>query len=361
LKPIELRSDTFTLPTPRMLAAAGVAELGDDVYGEDPTVARLEALSAERLGKEAGCLMPSGTMANLTAILARCDRGTKVVVGAESDIYVYEAGGASVVGGVVYEPLPNLPDGRIALADLAAACAVDADDPQFALPALICLETPQNRCGGIPLDLGYLADVADLARAHGVGLHLDGARVFNAALALGVPPAEVARRADTVQFCLSKGLSAPIGSVLVGDRDTIGRARRIRKMLGGGMRQAGVIAACGIVALQDAGRLAEDHANAARLARGLAGLPGLLVEPERVRTNMVFFSVADARFTPRSFIEAARDRGVRVEELGPGRIRAVTHSGITEADVDAAVAVFADLLAPAAPRAPREGSLEVLR
>ncbi|QYC41612.1 L-allo-threonine aldolase [Nonomuraea coxensis DSM 45129] len=347
---VELRSDTFTLPTPAMLEAAASAPLGDDVYGEDPTVARLERLAAGLLGKDAACLMPSGTMANLAAVLAHCPRGGKAVVGRESDLYVYEAGGASVCGGVVYEPLPNQPDGTILLSDLEEALTVDRADPQFAVPALVALESPQNRCGGVPVGPAYLAEAAGLARRHGAALHLDGARLFNAATALGVTPAELAAPADTVQICLSKGLCAPIGSLLVGEAGAIGRARRIRKLLGGGMRQAGVIAACGILALTEmTGRLAEDHENAARLARGLSGLPGLELDPGPPATNMVFFRVRDPRHTTRSFIDAARERGVRMEELGHGRIRAVTHAGVTTTDIDHTVNVLRALLTPPVP------------
>ncbi|WP_372666093.1 GntG family PLP-dependent aldolase [Amycolatopsis kentuckyensis] len=342
---VELRSDTFTLPTPTMLEAAARAPLGDDVYGEDPTVDRLEQLAAELLGKQAGCLMPSGTMANLTALLAHCPRGGKAIVGHESDVYVYEAGGASLCGGIVYDPLPNLPDGTIDPAAIAEACAVDRSDPQIAPPAVLSLETPQNRCGGLPLQLDYLSEVSRLIRSHGIALHLDGARLFNAAVALGVSAAEVAKHADTVQICLSKGLCAPIGSVLVGDRVTIAAARRMRKMLGGGMRQAGMIAACGIVALTDmTERLADDHARAARLARGLSRIPGVRLDPGPPLTNMVFFKVRDDRYTTRTLIEAARRRGIRVEELGTDRIRAVTHAGIDDDAVDRAISVFGDLL-----------------
>jgi threonine aldolase len=349
--PIELRSDTFTLPTPAMLEAIARAPLGDDVYGEDPTVTRLEQLAAGLLGKQAGCLMPSGTMANLTALLAHCPRGGKAIVGHESDIYAYEAGGASLCGGIVYDPLPNLADGTIDLAQIAEACAVDRSDPQIAPPALISLETPQNRCGGLPLQLDYLAEAASLARAHRVALHLDGARIFNAAVALGVSPAEIARVADTVQVCLSKGLCAPIGSVLVGDQAVIATARRMRKMLGGGMRQAGVIAACGIVALTEmTDRLADDHANAAHLARGLARLPGLQLDPGPPVTNMVFFRIHNERYTTDAFITAAHRRGVRLAELGRGRIRAVTHAGVGPDAINRAIKVFGELLDPTAER-----------
>jgi threonine aldolase len=342
---IELRSDTFTRPTPDMLLAMTTAPLGDDVYGEDPTVARLERLAADRLGKEAGLLLPSGTMANLTAVLAHCPRGSTAIMGAESDLYLYEAHGGSVLGGVGYQPVPNLADGTLDPSGLAAAFPEDPDDPQFALPALICLENTQNRCGGVPLSPAYQAGIAALARAHGLGLHLDGARVFNAALALRVAPAELAAAADTVQFCLSKGLSAPVGSMLVGTAELVGRARRLRKLLGGGMRQAGVLAAAGIVALEEmTGRLAEDHAHARRLAEGLAVLPGIELDPAAVVTNIVLFRIRDPRWSPESLVPALGAAGVAVAGFGPGRIRAVTHAGVSRADVDRAVEITAEVL-----------------
>jgi threonine aldolase len=343
---IELRSDTFTLPTEEMRAAMAGAPLGDDVYGKDPTVRRLEELAAAAMGKPASCLMPSGTMANLAALLAHVPRGGKAIVGAESDIYVYEGGGASVCGGVVYGPVPNLPDGSLDPDALAAEFPADPDDPQFAPPALICLENSQNRCGGRVLSPSYHKRIAALAAERGVALHLDGARLFNAATALGVPASSLAAHADSVQFCLSKGLSAPIGSMLAGDVPFVDRARRLRKMLGGGMRQAGVVAAAGIVALETmTSRLSEDHATARRLAGGLRQLPGIALDPPDVATNIVMFRVVDDRYTWRSFIAAAADRGVCLAELGHGRIRAVTHRGVTTADVDRALDAIAAVLA----------------
>jgi threonine aldolase len=338
---VELRSDTFTLPTPEMLRAMVSAELGDDVYGEDPTVRRLEALAARLLGKEAGCLLPSGTMANLTSILAHCPRGSKVIVGDESDIYVYEAGGASVCGGVMYHPIRNRTDGTLDLAQVAAAFPPDPHDPQFAPPALLCLENPQNHSGGRVLPMSYMEDAAALARERGISLHLDGARLFNAALALGLPAADIARHADSVQFCLSKGLGAPVGSMVVGGREFVARVRRLRKMLGGGMRQAGVLAAAGIVALENRQRLNEDHLTARRLADGLARIPGVEVEPAQPRINIVFFRVA---MPVAGFLAAAAAHGVNLAELGPGRIRAVTHVGVTAADIDHTLEVIRRLL-----------------
>jgi threonine aldolase len=341
---IELRSDTFTKPTPEMLAAVQDAELGDDVYGEDPTVRRLESLAAELLGKESACLAPSGTMANLASILAHCERGRKAIVGDESDIFLYEAGGPSVCGGVVLEPLRTARDGRLPLEELEEALTVDAVDPQFSLPGLVCLETPHNRCGGVVLPLDYLRDAARLTRRAGVPLHLDGARIFNAAVALGVDAADVAAHADSVQFCLSKGLSAPIGSVVAGGADFVAGVRRVRKMLGGGMRQAGIVAAPGIVALEQmVERLAEDHANARRLAEGLAGLEGIDLDLDFVQTNVVVFRVPGVPW--RRFLRELRRCGVAASEFGHGRIRMVTHAGISAEDAERAVEAAGEALA----------------
>ncbi|WP_322924640.1 low-specificity L-threonine aldolase [Paenibacillus campi] len=342
---IELRSDTFTLPTPAMLTAMTEAELGDDVYGEDPTVRKLETKAAEMLGKEAAIFMPSGTMANLASIMAHCPRGTKVLVGNESDIYIYEAAGASVCGGVMYEPIKTQADGRLDLYDLQQAIPRDLDDPQFALPSLICLENPHNRMGGRVLPLSYLADVQRFAQQHHIPVHMDGARIWNAAIALGVPAATIAAYADSIQFCLSKGLSAPIGSMVAGSQSFIQNVYRIRKMLGGGMRQAGVIAAAGIVALEQmVERLEEDHIHANRLAAGLAAIPGIACEPT-VETNIVFFRVTDPRFTWEMVVQLLQQHGVYVDELGHGRIRAVTHAGIRTEQIEQALQVIRQILA----------------
>ena len=342
---IELRSDTFTLPTARMREAMARAPVGDDGYGEDPTVARLEELAAHLVGKPAACFLPSGTMANLCAILAHAPRGTRVLLGDESDAYRCEAGGASVVGGVAYEPLPTAPDGTLALADVAGACACDPEDPQFAVPSLACLENTHNRCGGQVLPLPYLAAFHRLARRYGLGVHLDGARLFNAAVATGEPAARIAGHADSVQFCLSKGLCAPSGSMVAGPAGFVTAARRVRKLLGGGMRQVGVIAAAGIVALEEmVDRLADDHALAARLADGLADIPGLIVEPAAVRTNIVMFRVVDERFTWQRLIAEARANGLALSDSGRGRVRAVTHHGIDIDQIDKALAIIQGVL-----------------
>jgi threonine aldolase len=338
---IEMRSDTFTLPTREMLDAIATAPLGDDVYGEDRTVARLEELAASMVGKPAAVLMPSGTMANLAALLTHVARGGKVLVGDETDIFLYEAGGAAVCGGVVYEPIPTRPDGTLALDDLAAGCPSDPDDPQFALPALICLENTHNRMGGRVLPIPYLAQVARFATERGLSVHMDGARLFNASVASAVPAPDIAAYSDSVQFCLSKGLSAPIGSILAGEVDFIARARRVRKMLGGGMRQAGIVAAAGIVALTCmVDRLASDHVLAADLAAGLAGIDGIRVEP--VETNIVLFSAP--RIGCRRLLARAAASGLALTEFGHGRLRAVTHVGLTKRDVDAAVVIMAKVV-----------------
>lgn len=345
VRQIELRSDTFTLPDAEMLAAMTVAPLGDDVYAEDPTANALEARAAELLGKEAACFLPSGTMANLTSLMTHCPRGTKAIVGEDSDIYVYEAGGASVCGGITYHPIPNQPDGTLSLADLEAAFPIDPSDSQFALPAVICLENPQNHCGGRVLPLDYLQQVRELADRNGVAVHMDGARLFNAALALGTDVAKVASYADSVQFCLSKGLCAPVGSMAVGTREFIAGVRRTRKMLGGGLRQTGVLAAAGLISLDKKSlRLGEDHETAKRLAAGLAGVRGVDLDPRPVQINMVFFRLSDPAVTVGTLIDRAAEHGVRLAELGRGRIRCVTHEGITAADVDRAVAVIDEVL-----------------
>lgn len=342
---IELRSDTFTLPTNEMMSSIQKAILGDDVYGEDPTVRELELEAARMLGKEAAILMPSGTMANLASLMAHCPRGSKVLVGNETDIYIYEAAGASVCGGIMYEPIPTMPDGRLAISDLKKAFPLEPWDPQFALPSLICIENPHNRMGGRVLPLSYLGELRDFADSKGISLHMDGARLFNAAVALGVEAAEITHFADSVQVCLSKSLSAPIGSMVAGTKEFIQKVYRIRKMLGGGMRQAGIIAAPGLVALrQMVERLQMDHDHARRLAEGLAKIPGIITSVDEVETNIVFFRVDHPKHTWQSLVEAARDRGLHIAELGHGRIRAVTHSGIQKADIDQAIQMIRELM-----------------
>jgi threonine aldolase len=342
---VDLRSDTVTLPPPGMLEAICRAELGDDVYGEDATVNRLESLSAERLGKEAAVLLPSGTMGNLLSLLAHCQRGQKVLVGDRSDIWLWEAGGASALGGLVYHPVPTGPGGELPIEELAAAVG-EVEDPQCAAPGAICLETTHCMAGGRPLSLAYLARVRAFADERGLPVHLDGARLFNAALALGMEARHIAALADSVMFCLSKGLAAPVGSMVVGGAAFIARVRRLRKMVGGGMRQAGIIAAGGIFALERmVDRLAEDHLNARLLFEGLAAMRGIVRDPEPPDTNIVFWRLAEGPAAAASFIDALALEGVAVGELGYGQIRAVTHYGIGPADIEATVQAVARVMA----------------
>ncbi|MGH7948558.1 MAG: low-specificity L-threonine aldolase [Candidatus Binataceae bacterium] len=344
---IDLRSDTVTLPTPEMREAIARAELGDDVYGEDPTVNRLEELAAELMGKEAAVLVPSGTMGNLAAILTHCARGTKVIVGDQSHTNLYEAGGASALGGAVLTAVRNTEDGGLDIDDLHRELSTPPDE-HCAEPGLVLLENTHNRCGGSPVALSHMAEVAALARRRSVPVHLDGARIFNAALALETSAQEIASHADTVSFCLSKGLACPVGSVLCGDRAFIRRARRARKVLGGGMRQAGVFAAAGIVALNTMiDRLAEDHQNARALAEGFALVAGINVRPVKRRTNMVVFDFDGGAAGARKFQAAMKEQGVLLSARDATSFRAVTHYGLTRDDVNRAVAAAAHAAAEA--------------
>lgn len=338
---IELRSDTFTLPSSQMMDAIAEATLGDDGYREDPTVIQLEELAAAKLGKEAACLTPSGTMANLAAILAHCKRGTRALVGDQSDIYAYEDQGLAEDAGVILSPVPTEADGTVLLSRLEHEFC----DTGKAPVDLVCLENPHNLCGGVVLPLRYLRDAAALIHKKGARFHLDGARLFHAAVQLGCDPAEIARDADSVQICLSKGLAAPVGSIVAGSTDFIERVRNKRQMLGGNMRQAGIIAAPGIVALRHMlERLSDDHANARRFAEGLARIQGIEVNLSTVQTNTVVFRVIDPRFSTAGFIAAAEQFGVRVGDFRYGRLRAVFHYGIDGNDVDLALSIISGLL-----------------
>jgi threonine aldolase len=333
------------------------AELGDDVWGEDPTVNALEARAAELLGKEAGLFVSSGTMGNLVALIAHVPRGGEIVAGAQTHVVLDEAAGHAVVVGASVRQLAERPDGTLDPAAVAEAFR-DPTDPHQPITALVVLENAHSHTGNQPIGVEDTARLAAVAHAGGVPLHVDGARFFNASVALGVRPRELAAAADSVTFCLSKGLACPAGSVVVGTRAFIDRARRARKLLGGGMRQAGVLAAAGLVALDDGpdgtiGRLAEDHANARHLAESLADLAGVRspgdiaqvhgdrLDPERVRTNFVLFRVGGDRD---AFVEAAGGRGVLLDRFPHGQIRAATHYGVSRVDVDLAVRLIADAL-----------------
>jgi threonine aldolase len=336
---IDLRSDTVTLPTPAMREAIAKAELGDDVFGEDPTVNRLEALAAQKVGMEAALLVTSGTMGNAVAVLTHCSRGDEAILGASSHIFLNEAGGMSALGGIFPHTLPNEPDGTLPLDAIEAA--IRSENIHFPRTRLVCLENTHNRCYGAPLTAAYTASVVGLARRYGLKVHLDGARLFNAAVALGVDVRDLTEGVDSLNVCLSKGLAAPVGSLLCGSRAFIERARRTRKMLGGGMRQAGIIAAAGIVALTEmAERLAEDHVHAKRLAAGIAAIPGLAIDQSRVRTNILYFALTDRRFTDEEFLRRLGKKGVRVSHTAPGRFRILTHYGIEAEHIDRALAAL---------------------
>lgn len=340
----DFRSDTVTHPTPEMREAMATAEVGDDVFGDDPTVIRLEAMAAERLGKEAGLYVSSGTMGNLAAVLSHCQRGDEVILGDLSHSFLHEAGGVAALGGVHPHTLPNSPDGTLDLGEIEAA--IRADDPHFPISSLVILENTQNSCGGAALSAAYTRQVGELATAHGLRLHLDGARIFNAAAITGDTAAELAGPADSVTFCLSKGLCAPVGSVLCGSAQFIHKARRARKQLGGGMRQAGVIAAAGIVALETmTERLKEDHARARKLADGLRSIDGLTLEPDPPPSNMVYLRLDDDRLvTTHDLIRELTEDQLRLTARDPKRMRLVVHYWITDEAVERLVAGFKRLL-----------------
>ena len=343
---IDLRSDTVPLPTPAMMAAVASAVLGDDVYREDPTVNRLEGRVAEVLGKEDALFVPSGTMGNLCAILSHGARGTRVVVGAQTHIYLFEAGGASALGGLVLHPIANTDDGGFDPAELADALE-SPDDTHVAPAGMLALENTHNRCGGVVLDAARVGAYAAAAHAHGLPLHVDGARLFNAAVALGVSARSLVAAADSVQVCFSKGLAAPAGSVLAGTTAFVHRARRARKMLGGGMRQAGVLAAACLVALDTmVERLADDHARARRLAAALADAIDPRVHSVATpASNIVLLRAASEGVSIEPLVPALAALGVRVGTFGPRRLRAVMHAGIDDAAVERAIVAFRRVLA----------------
>ena len=327
---IDLRSDTVTQPTAAMRAAMAAAELGDDVFGDDPTVNALQVRIAALLGKPAALFAPSGTQSNLCALMAHCQRGDEYIVGQTAHTYRYEGGGAAVLGSIQPQPLPQQADGSILMDDIEAA--IKPDDAHFARTRLLALE---NTWGGQVLPLTYIESATNLARGKGLATHLDGARLFNAAVASGVPAAQIARHFDSVSVCFSKGLGAPVGSALVGSTEFIVRAHRIRKMLGGGMRQAGVLAAAALHALDHhIDRLADDHANARALAEGLAGLRGVAAQPPQ--TNIVFVDLAPEKAP--GVVERLRAAGVLC--TGLHRLRFVTHLNVSAADIARAVAVL---------------------
>jgi threonine aldolase len=336
MRVIDLRSDTITHPTSEMRKAMFEAEVGDDVYGEDPTVNRLEATAAEMMGKEAAVFTTSGSQSNLIAVLTHTRHGDEVIVGDEAHILWYEVGGAATLGGVILRTVPNDSSGRLSLDDIDRT--IRGKDIHYPETTLLCLENTHNRCGGTVLTPDYTDEVCNLAHKRGLKVYLDGARIFNAAVALGVPACALAQNVDSVAVCLSKGLSAPVGSLLCGSKDFVKRARKFRKMLGGGMRQAGVIAAAGIVALETmVGRLAEDHANARRLAQGLASIKGITLAQDDIPTNIVMFHLSP-ELSVVEFMEGLDRVGVKIGLRDGGPFRAVTHCMVSSSDIDEALA-----------------------
>jgi threonine aldolase len=342
---IDLRSDTVTQPTPAMRQAMANARVGDDVYGDDPTVNELEALAATKTGKEAGLFVPSGTMGNLIALLTHCGRGDEAILGARAHTVLYEGGGISALGGIHPRQIMEQPDGSLALEDIESVLR-PADDHHQPPSRLVSIENTHNRCGGTYQTPAYLASLSAFAQAHQLATHMDGARVFNAAAAQGLGVRELTRHVDSVTFCLSKGLCAPVGSVLCGTETFIARARHYRKHLGGGMRQAGIIAAAGIVALNEmTERLREDHARARTLAEGLSEIPQIRLDPGTPATNMIFFNLrADVRLAAEEIEQKMAERGILVHSTGARRFRLVTHYWVDDAAVEQTVAAWRAVL-----------------
>jgi len=335
MKIIDLRSDTVTHPTQEMRQAMFEAEVGDDVYGEDPTVNRLETMAAERMGKEAALFTTSGTQSNLIAVLIHTSHGNEIILGSQSHIFWYEVGGAAAIAGVVMRTIPNDKFGRLNLNDFEQA--IRSKNIHYPETTLLCLENTHSRCGGTVLTAEYTTGICNLAHNHGLKVHLDGARIFNAAVALGIPERTLTKDVDSVSFCLSKGLSAPVGSLLCGNIEFIKRARKFRKMLGGGMRQAGIIAAAGIVALDTmVDRLVDDHANARHLAQGLEAIKGITLECDDIQTNIVMFTLSP-ELSVSKFNKGLEKAGVKLSFYGDNLFGAVTHRMVSSSDIEEAL------------------------
>jgi len=330
-KKIDLRSDTVTLPTDEMRKAMENAEVGDDVYQEDPTINQLEKLAATKAGKEAALFVPSGTMGNLIAVLTHCQRGEEVILEAESHMYYYEVGGISAVAGVI----PRLIEGDKGILNLQKIKSIFREENiHYPKTTLICLENTHNKAGGIIISPQITEEICHLAHQQNIQVHLDGARIFNAAIALNLEPAVLTKDVDSVMFCLSKGLGAPVGSILAGSRKFIEKARKQRKMLGGGMRQAGILAAAGIIALEKmVERLEEDHKNARILGEGLSIIDGIRVDLETVQTNMVYFELQRSGLDTYQFLYKLEKYNILGAPRPPDKVRLVTHYDITKEDI----------------------------
>ena len=340
---IDLRSDTMTQPTDAMRRAMAEAQVGDDVFGEDPTINLLEEMAADRLGKESGLFVSSGTMANLVSLLAHCGRGDEIILGSLAHTFLAEQGGSAAIAGIHPRTLPNQPDGKLDLDEIKSA--IRGDNIHFPRTRLIILENTHNGCSGYPLDADYMKAVGQIAHRHKLKIHVDGARIFNAAVALDVNPKDLVAVTDSVSFCLSKGLAAPVGSLVCGTQSFVDDARRARKVIGGGMRQAGVLAAAGIVALNEmVDRLADDHANAKKLAEGLANMEGLDIDSKGIKTNIVYFEITREDLTAIDLVSRLNKKGIKILASGAGRLRAVTHYHISAEDIDVTLDTFSKIL-----------------
>ncbi len=332
MKPIDLRSDTLTQPTPAMREAMANAEVGDDVFEEDPTIKKLETLATHKMGKEAALFVPSGTMGNLISVLSHCQRGDEILLGERSHIFLYEVGGLAALGGIHPRTVPNNPDGTLPLALLEKS--IRHSDIHSPPTRLICLENTHNFCQGTPLRAEYMDSVRELAQKYGLKIHLDGARLFNAAVALNIEVKLITKQADSIMFCLSKGLSAPVGSMVCGTHDFIQRARKYRKMVGGGMRQAGHLAAAGLVGLENlVERLKDDHKNAKSLANQLASIRGIELEQPNVETNIIFFKLDPNLMDGETFVNQLETKSIKVIMTDQGIFRAVLHRGVSTEQV----------------------------
>jgi len=343
MRPIDLRSDTVTQPTQAMRSAMAEAQVGDDVFGEDPTLNDLEELAAKKTGKEAAIFVPSGTMGNLISVLAHCARGDEVILGDRSHIFLNEVGGLSALGGIHPRIIPNNDDGT--LAPDAIEKSVRHSDIHYPPTCLVCLENTHNFCQGAPLTPEYMQEVADIAKKHALKIHLDGARIFNAAAALNMEVSQLTRHVDSVMFCLSKGLSAPVGSLVCGTEPFILKTRKLRKMVGGGMRQAGHLAAAGRVALENQiERLKVDHQLARQLAKGLADITGLELNLQQVKTNIIFFRLNHPTVEAEVFLDHLESEAIKILMIDPAVFRAVLHREISKEQIVRVLAVFRSLL-----------------
>jgi threonine aldolase len=342
---IDLRSDTMTQPTEAMREAMAKAKVGDDVFNEDPTIHRLQDMAAEKLGMEAALFLPSGTMGNLVSLLTHCGRGDEIILGDRSHIFLNEVGGVSALGGIHPHTISNRDDGTLPLEALESS--IRHSDLHYPPTRLICLENTQNYCFGSPLTPQYMDSVAELAHKYRIKVHLDGARIFNASTALSIDVRELTRQVDSVMFSLSKGLSAPVGSVICGSRVWVEQARKWRKMVGGGMRQAGHLAAAGIVALEsEVDRLAEDHQNARTLAQGLNELPGIVIDPEKNPTNILFFKLDHPQVTSEDFLQQMESQGIKLLLMEGDVFRAVLNRMVTHEHTKLALQIAQSILRP---------------